>query len=395
MPSRPFGIPSFQWVFYLTTGLLFGATGLRSLLVYANDTPLPQALGLVLLSLLLFILSETWVAARWSAVFPLYVLSQTAVILAMLFLPGSPDFFALLFGILSMQVMQRWSSLTGTLCIGLLAPLITVPLVMIFGVTNGIAFALLFTFLNALLGNYALAARRAYAARARNESLAAQVAQANRQLQTYARQAEQLAIERERHRLARELHDSVTQTIFSMTLCTQSALLLLDHDPARVGAQLERLNSLAQNAVSEMRVLVSDWRPETTPEGGLVAALRRHLTSRAIPEGLAIALEIDGDGALALAEEQSLFRIAQEALNNIVKHARTAQACVRLHLSEPFWMEIADQGCGFRLSPETPASGLGLSNMRERAAEIGWHLDIETAPGAGTCIRVEKEVTHG
>jgi signal transduction histidine kinase len=188
------------------------------------------------------------------------------------------------------------------------------------------------------------------------------------------------------------LHDSVTQTIFSMTLTTQSALLLLERDPGRVGAQLERLSQLAQNALSEMRVLISRLRPEKIAEGGLVAALRQHLADRHFPENLSIALQVEGDplARLAPAEEQSLFRIAQEALNNIVKHAQASQARIRLHLAEPFWMEIEDQGQGFDLQRARNSGRVGLVSMHERAAEIGWKLQVITAPGAGTRIRVEK-----
>jgi signal transduction histidine kinase len=122
----------------------------------------------------------------------------------------------------------------------------------------------------------------------------------------------------------------------------------------------------------------------------LAAALRRHLADRHLPESLAVSLQVEGDQPLSAAEEQGLFRIAQEALNNIVKHAQASEARIQLHLIEPPWMEIQDQGQGFDLEQARNSGRVGLVSMGERAAEIGWNLRITTAPGAGARIRVEK-----
>jgi signal transduction histidine kinase len=147
-----------------------------------------------------------------------------------------------------------------------------------------------------------------------------------------------------------------------------------------------------------MRVLISELRPEKVAEGGLAAALRRHLADRPLPDNLLVSLEVEGDplARLSPAEEQGLFRIAQEALNNIVKHAQASQACIRLHLAEPpWWIEIQDQGQGFDLRQARDGGRVGLISMGERAAEIGWNLHVITSPGAGTRIRVEKRPPEG
>ncbi len=380
---------SSQWIFYLTTACLFGAAGLRSLLAYQDPATSTLALGLLLAWLILFV-CEAALSRRWSAFFSIYLILQTLLVFALLWTPDPSDYFATLFFILSMQVMQRLNAQRGALWIGSFTFLMAFPLMYGYGVARGIAFALIYTAGNALLASYALAIRRAQQARTRNHVLAFQLQESNRQLQAYAIQREQLAIARERLRLARELHDSVTQTIFSMTLITQSATLLLERDPERVGGQLDRLNELAQNALAEMRVLISRLRPESRTEGGLVAALRQHLAERHLPENLSVTLQVEGTQPLEPAEAQGLFRIAQEALNNIVKHAQASQACIQLHLTEPLWIEITDQGRGFDLEQAQRAGRIGLIGMRERAAEIGWSLQIVTLPGAGTRIRVEK-----
>jgi len=248
---------------------------------------------------------------------------------------------------------------------------------------------LLYSASNVFYGLYARAIRRAETANTQNMTLAQELQAANHQLQAYAAQVEQLVVARERNRLARDLHDSVTQTVFSMTLTIQSAALLLKRDPGKVEAQLERLNLLARNALSEMQLLIAELKPEAVP-AGLAAALRSYLAGGHLPENLAVTLEVEGDQRLEAAEEQGLFHIVQEALNNVVKHAQASTAHVRLYLADPFWIEIEDQGRGFDLQKGRRSGRVGLASMGERAAEIGWELHIETSPGSGTKIRVEK-----
>ncbi len=388
---------SSQWIFYVTAGFLFGAAVLRSLLIFRDSPALSQILGLLMTWLVLFA-SETAISRKWSGYFAIYLALQTGVVVLLLSRPGFTDFFAVMFAVLSMQVMQRLNLRQAALVIGLFAPLTAAPLVKTYGASQALIFAMIHTALNAFLAVYALATRRAQAARAQNQALMQQLQEANRQLQAYSKQLERLAVTRERHRLARELHDSVPQTIFSMTLTTQSALLLVERDPSRVGAQLDRLTQLAQGALSEMRVLISELRPEKVAEGGLVAALRRHLADRPLPENLLVSVEVEGDllARLSPAEEQSLFRIAQEALNNVVKHAQASRACIRLQLAEPpWWIEIYDDGRGFDLRQTRNGGRVGLVSMNERAAEIGWDLQITTSPGAGTCVRVGKKPSAG
>jgi signal transduction histidine kinase len=123
----------------------------------------------------------------------------------------------------------------------------------------------------------------------------------------------------------------------------------------------------------------------------LVPALRQHLSGSHIAGKLSVSLQVEGEGCLATAEEQALFGIAQEALNNVLKHSHSEQAQIRLHLEPPFWMEIQDHGLGFDLPTARSSGRLGLTSMQERATEIGWDLRVTTSPGAGTCIRVQND----
>jgi signal transduction histidine kinase len=378
-----------HWIYYLASGLYFGAVFLRSLLIYRDSPVLVQVLGLLLVWLVLLV-SASAISRRWDRYFPIYLLLQTTLVFVLLVMPLSPDYFATLLAVLSMQVMLRFNPKVGAVWIGLCALITALLLTRNYGIYETLALTLIYTAANVFFGAYTLAMRRAQAARTQNQALAQELEEANNQLQTFSTQLEQLTVARERNRLARELHDAVTQTVFSMTLTTQSALLLLDRDPNRVGAQLDRLNQLARSALSEMQVLISELRPEQVAREGLVPALRRHLAGSRLSENLFVSLQVEGDRPLELAEEQGLFRIAQEALNNVVKHAQASQAQIRLVLAEPFWMEIEDQGQGFDLRQAQNSGRVGLASMRERATEIGWHLQIMTAPGTGTRIRVEK-----
>ncbi len=383
---------SHQWLLHLTAALLFAAVLLRSLLLYRDD-PLFIPVLLLLCAWLGLYLGETVLETKWPGQFTwhslLYLLAQILITLALLLRPRSSDIYAILFCILSMQVMQRSHPRAGAAWISAFSILIVFPLSQIYGIANGIAFALIYAAANLLLGFYSLSTRRAQEAQRQNKALAHQLEEGNRHLQTYSKSQEQLAVARERQRFARELHDSVTQTLFSMSLTSQSAALFLERDPARMGAQLDRLAHLAQYALSEMRVLIAELDTEMVKDR-LSDRLRAHLADRELPENLSIAVETEGTLPLSRAEEQGLFRIGQEAVNNIVKHAQATHACIRLHLAGPFWMEIRDDGIGFDLKSARSGGRVGLSSMQERAAEIGWELRIITSPGAGTCVRVEK-----
>jgi len=157
-------------------------------------------------------------------------------------------------------------------------------------------------------------------------------------LQAYAAQVEELTSVEERNRLDRELHDSVTQTIFSMTLTSESARIFLERDPAKAAVQLDRLQSLSKDALAEMRYLISQLRPKTVAEEGLIPALRRHIAERQDQDGLSVSLYLegndDGEGHLPPDTEKALFRIVQDALNNVVKHAETDRAEVTLCLRD-------------------------------------------------------------
>jgi len=380
---------SSQWALSLTVLFLFGAALLRTLIIYQGRPELAQGV-LLLAGWLLLFLSRPFLAQRWNGFFPLYLVVQTGVVVMLYRLPVYPDYFAVLLAILGMQIIQVYSLKTSTLCIAVFTPITVVMIVPSLGIGQALALGMMYTGVNALMASFAYTIRQAQSVKERNQALAQELLESNRQLEQTAARLKRLAVVRERGRLARELHDSVTQTLFSMTLTTQAALMLVDRDPGRVGTQMERLNQMGKNALAEMRLLISELGPEDHPAESLANSIRRHLQSNELPESLKVVLESSGEGNLTPEENKSLFRIVQEALNNTVKHAYARQVIVRLHLEAPYWVEIEDDGAGFDPQKNFDSSHLGLRGMQERAAAIGWQLSIQSKPGAHTQVRVEK-----
>jgi signal transduction histidine kinase len=213
---------------------------------------------------------------------------------------------------------------------------------------------------------------------------------AHRQLQAYAYQRASLAVEHERNRLARELHDSVTQTVFSMNLAARSAGMLLDKEPPRAASQLLRIEELAASALRDIQSLVSQLRPRSIAEEGLLTALRRLAAEQQVRNGLQVTLEIHGERTLPETVATGLFSIAHEALINVSKHSGVCEVVVRLHGNKGrSYLEIEDHGLGFDPDAIRDQRGhLGLASMSEQACEIGWSLSVESRRGQGTRIRV-------
>jgi signal transduction histidine kinase len=415
-------------VFLLTASFLFAATVLRSVLTFPGRPYFAEAVLLLVAWLALFA-AELSVTPRWRPFFSLYLVAQCAITVLLLGLGDSTDFFAILFGILSMQAMQRLGWRAAAAWILAFTPLTAVPLAFTYNIPQAVAFALMYAVVDAVLGFFTITSRRIVRARERNATLANGLRATNREIEAYSRRIERSAAAQERHRLARELHVSVTQTVFSMNLTAQSAALLVPRGRAAADDQLQRLEELARGALAEIRSLGSELAPATLTEQGLAQALRRHAEERRQLDGLSVDLIVEGDGqgagagadvgvgigvdagagvgigtgagaglgaepsassGLSAPEELCLFRIAQEALNNVVKHSGASRAAVRLWLAPPCRLEIEDRGCGFDPPEAATAGGMGLAGMRERAAGIGWSLDIISSPGAGTLVLVEQ-----
>jgi len=206
-------------------------------------------------------------------------------------------------------------------------------------------------------------------------------------------QAEQLAVIAERQRLARELHDSVTQSLYSVTLYANAAALALAAGKADVTAvYLQELQETAQEGMRDMRLLIFQLHPPVLETEGLVAALQARLAAVENRAGLQTEFRIEGERRLPIAIESELFWIAQEALNNVRKHAAARHVTVHLHFTDAtICLEVVDDGVGFDPQGVPAERRGGLRTIAERTARIGGELTYESKPGEGT--RVTLEVT--
>ncbi len=207
-------------------------------------------------------------------------------------------------------------------------------------------------------------------------------------------QSQHAAILEERQRLARELHDSVTQSLYSLTLLAEAGRRLArSGDTERVETYLGRLGETAQQALKEMRLLVYELRPLELEREGLIGALQQRLDTVEKRAGVKANIRVEGDVDLPAAVESELYRVASEALNNALKHAAatTLTITLRAHV-DGVEMVIADNGRGFAPADLADRGGLGLTSMRERVERLGGSFTLLSTPEAGTQViaRVES-----
>jgi len=203
-------------------------------------------------------------------------------------------------------------------------------------------------------------------------------------------QAQAVAALEERQKLARELHDSVSQVLYSIGLGVRTARARLEHDPEKAAEPLDYCISLAEAGLAEMRALIFELRPESLEAEGLVAALSKQADALQARHSIVVEKSFCEEPGVPLAIKESLYRIAQEALNNIVKHARATQVDLCLEqIDGVLRLEVKDNGQGFDPAGNFPGH-IGLNSMRERVERVGGSFEVESQPGGGTrlCARV-------
>lgn len=221
-------------------------------------------------------------------------------------------------------------------------------------------------------------------------TLAAHAAIALTNARLYERSRE-LTLAGERARIAHELHDAVSQKLFSLRLTAQAAAALVDRDPARAKEELKQVAALAAEAADELRAVVVELRPAGLDEDGLVATLRTQAEVLDRAHAAHVTFTSCQVKALPAAQEEALLRVAQEALHNALRHADAGTVTVCLTgRGKGAVLRVRDDGSGFEPSAVRRAGRhLGLVSMRDRASGVGGHLTVESAPGKGTVIEME------
>ncbi|MFJ7209843.1 GAF domain-containing sensor histidine kinase [Streptomyces sp. NPDC098789] len=202
----------------------------------------------------------------------------------------------------------------------------------------------------------------------------------------------ELTIAEERSRLAHELHDAVSQKLFSLRLTAQAATALVDRDPARAKEELHQVAALAAEAADELRAAVVELRPTALDEDGLVATLRNQVKVLDRAHGAHVTFLCDGVRALPASQEEALLRVSQEALHNALRHSGADRVAVTLTRTPGggALLKVIDSGTGFDPQAVRKAGRhLGLVSMRDRASGAGGRLTVQSAPGAGTTIEME------
>jgi signal transduction histidine kinase len=352
--------------------------------------PLTWAISLILLIYGLLLGLEPLLTRGSALRAHLYLAFQTSLIFLASLLHYELDFFALLFLPLCGQAMYLLPRRQGLIWLGILITVSATGLAIQFGLPEAVSFIILYSAALVFVAVFVIMVQQANEARQNSERLLRELQAAHQELQSYAGQAEELAIANERTRLARDLHDSVAQTLYGLTLQAEAASRKLSagQDEA-VRAHLQAIREDAQQTLQETRLLIFELRPPILEESGLAAALKARIDAVEARGGTAVHLDLQEISGLSANMEMGLYRIAQEALNNAAKHAAATEINVRLTQNgESAILDIADNGCGF--DPEAVPDGrIGLKGMAERVAQMKGDLQIKSAPGQGTEIQVE------
>ena len=201
-------------------------------------------------------------------------------------------------------------------------------------------------------------------------------------------QAEKSAAAAERSRLARDLHDAVTQTLFSSSLIADVLPRIWEKSPEQGMERLQELRELTRGALAEMRTLLLELRPSALTDAEMSELLRQLAESITGRARVPVDVSIEGNCSLPVDVKVALYRIAQESLNNVAKHAGATQASVQMHCGDDVTLEVVDDGLGFDVN-SVPPDSLGLGIMQERAKEIDAELSVDSEVGEGTKIRVQ------
>lgn len=383
-----------QWIFYLVYYLISLAVVARMLPHYLGKPWQYWVIGIFILYFV-FLSTERIITSKVKWYFFLYVIIQSGLVAALMFIPtetAPQDYFFNLIIPMSGQAIWDLQTRAGRFVVAGLSVFSLLSLIITYPSFEGAAFGLTYVAACILVAVLSTATLNSTIAQDETQKVLNELRLANQKLVEYSQKVENLAAAEERNHLARELHDSVSQTIFSMTLTAEAAKMLLNNEHPRIQTMLDHLQSLSQNALVEMRTLIQKLRPHSIVECGLEEALRQHIIERRSQDGLDVDLHIDGKFQLSAEASETIFRIIQEALNNVVKHSHTKSTSVVIDVKDKFLsVSISDEGTGFTYSRSSLISDhIGLQSMEERARSLGANFNISSETGKGTRISINQ-----
>jgi signal transduction histidine kinase len=388
------------FILYLGTYLLAISSIVRTIILFWDKDHI-ILIAVLHGGYLALLISERAFIRRNRLVTYIYLVVQIAIIVKISFVIHV-DYWAGLIIPLVVQAMHNLPLRIGFSITGVLSVIMSYLMISGLGPERGLPLML-----SNFSGYFLLAAgvaiiQEAVAARDESQKQQAELQLAHQQLQEYTERAEELAVLQERNRLARELHDAVTQTLFSASLIAEALPALWERDREMGQEHVAMLRQMSRGALAEMRTLLLELRPAAVVETSLEELLRQLGEAVAGREGVPVTVEVEGLCELPADLHVALYRIAQEALNNVVKHAKASQVAVSLRctprLPSPSLHEgegagvkvelcIRDDGRGFDPDDVSPEH-MGLGIMRERAEAAGAQVGIDSQAGRGTQVTV-------
>lgn len=332
---------------------------------------------------------ERFFAEHISYLGPVYILLHAAITTIAFIIEPFADFWLILLIPTCIFAMRYYQPKAGYFWIAGFSVLVVFNLFIAHEPKFAVTYSLVYISAFILVSAYTRTLRDAEEAKEESRGLYRSLREAHTRLKASAENAEELAIYRERGRLARELHDSVTQTLFSMTLVTGSIGILYNKDPQQIPGKLDDLRKLAQSALDEMRGLVEQLRVESAEEDWRTV-LSRHIEETSHRSGIQISFDDESQITLPAGVGKEVYRIVQEALNNVEKHSKALSAAVKIECPDnELFISVVDHGLGFQMLPIKSVPGhFGLETMKERAAEFGGTFTVESKPGSGTEVLV-------
>ncbi len=383
---------------YIATYLLAVGSIIRYLVGFRDDRF--WSIALLLGGYVVLLCAEPFLIRRNRPLTYIYLFVQTAIICTLSSITPTVDFWAALFCPLVVQVMHNFPQRTGFVITGIFAVLTSGFLLWGLGLEVGLPLTLVYTVIYFLLAAFIAIILEAVAARRESHKRQAELQQEvdqRLQVEEALRISEmERAVTEERSRLARELHDSVAQSLYSLTLFTEAARQMAeDAGSGGIERQIGQIGRIGLQALKEMRLLVYELRPPELKEEGLVRALRKRLEAVEGRAGVEARVVVDADelGRLPRSVELELYRIAQEALNNALKHAAATSVVVYLRKGDGrVELEVVDDGLGFQPEAVRERGGMGLESIRQRAEGLGGTATIRSAPGEGTSVKVVADL---
>ena len=317
----------------------------------------------------------------------IYLLLQMLLMVALYFILPMVDYWAILLIPAIIYAMHVFRQEVGLLWVAIFTTVVSIIIVD----RHGFGVALVYFAAYVFFASYAFLLEKTEKGQAESQQLLLELEISNQKLTALASNAEELATIKERNRLARELHDSVTQSLYSLTLLAAGwRRLAAKGELASVEDSFAEIEEVAQQALKEMRLLIYELRPPALDTEGFLGALHHRLNAVERRTGVEARLIAGEMVDLPSNVEEALYAIAIEALNNALKHAAAGSITVQFHADDKLvTLEVTDDGKGFDPEAKEQHWGMGLENIRQRTSQIGGSLDISAYPGDGTRLKVE------